>query len=87
LEPYLKICDYLCRWQIVTIGTVDTWILKVELNGEWEECRFPSKRDALAAFAALSADYPSTLVRAMLFAPAKKLYADSREARPQTWIM
>jgi hypothetical protein len=61
---------------------VDTWVLRVELDGEWEECRFPNEREALAAFAALSADYPSTLARAMLFAPAQKPY----EAQPGLYV-
>lgn len=44
---------------------VNQWVLKIELNGEWEECHFPSQQDALSAFLALNADY--RLQRAILF--------------------
>jgi hypothetical protein len=47
---------------------VESWILRIELDGEWEECRFSSKREALEAFYALTSDYRSALERAMLFA-------------------
>jgi hypothetical protein len=47
---------------------VEIWILKVELNGEWEECSFPSRLEALATFFALTVDYHSGLARALLFA-------------------
>lgn len=49
---------------------MNEWLLKVELNGEWEECRFLSRKEALSAFAALAGDYSSRLQRAILFAPA-----------------
>ncbi len=45
------------------------WLLKVELNGEWEECRFLSRNEALSAFIALAKDYAGLLRRAVLFAP------------------
>ena len=47
---------------------MEIWILKVELNGEWEECSFPSRLEALATFSALTVDYHSGLGRALLFA-------------------
>ena len=56
------------------------WILKIELNGEWEECRFPTCKDALSAFKALAADYKKALKRAILFTPGAAL---ARLARGQ----
>jgi hypothetical protein len=47
---------------------VESWILRIELDVEWEECRFSNRSEALAAFLALTADYRSALERAMLFA-------------------
>jgi hypothetical protein len=49
---------------------VNKWLLQVELNGEWEECRFTTRNEALSTFIALAEDYPSRLQRAILFAPA-----------------
>jgi hypothetical protein len=46
---------------------MNLWILKVELNGEWEECHFPTQRAALRAFVALAQDYKKALKRAILF--------------------
>jgi hypothetical protein len=46
------------------------WVLKVELSGEWEECKFASRKEALAAFIALTTDYRIRLRRAILFASA-----------------
>jgi hypothetical protein len=48
---------------------VNEWILKVELNGEWEECKFPNRSEALSAFVALTEDYDKSLQRPILFAP------------------
>jgi hypothetical protein len=48
----------------VRLSFVDQWILKIELNGEWEECCFPTRNEALLAFLALAADY--RLQRAIL---------------------
>ncbi|MBV8551980.1 MAG: hypothetical protein JOY54_11825 [Acidobacteriaceae bacterium] len=45
-----------------------SWLLKVELNGEWEECRFATRTEALDTFAALTADYPARIQRAILLA-------------------
>lgn len=45
---------------------MSTWILKIELNGEWEECAFTSHKEALSAFAALIKDYERDLSRAVL---------------------
>jgi hypothetical protein len=59
---------------------VSQWILKIELNGEWEECRFPTRKDALSAFKALAADYKKALKRAILFTPGAAL---ARLARGQ----
>jgi hypothetical protein len=52
---------------------VNEWILKVELNGEWEECKFPTQNEALSTFVALSEDYEKSLQRAILFAPGLNL--------------
>lgn len=48
------------------------WILKIELNGEWEECKFLTRNDALSTFAALTEDYETNLQRAILFAPTPR---------------
>jgi hypothetical protein len=45
---------------------VKNWVLKIELDGEWEQCRFTTRSEALAAFAALAADYDVNLRRAVL---------------------
>ncbi len=45
------------------------WLLKIELNGEWEECSFKTRSEALTAFRALANDYPAILRRAILFSP------------------
>jgi hypothetical protein len=42
------------------------WILRVKLNGEWEECRFASPSEALAAFSELAQDYRARLGEAIL---------------------
>lgn len=49
------------------------WVLRVELDGEWEECKFPTRNEALSTFAALTEDYERNLQRAILFAPASGL--------------
>jgi hypothetical protein len=54
---------------------VNEWLLKIELNGEWEECTFLTRKEALSTFVALAADYNRGLRRAILFAPGS-------EARP-----
>jgi hypothetical protein len=46
---------------------VKQWVLKIELNGEWEECCFRTRHEALSAFLALAADY--RLKRAILLTP------------------
>lgn len=43
------------------------WALRINLNGEWEECRFPTQVEALDAFQALTVDYASGIKRAILF--------------------
>jgi hypothetical protein len=45
---------------------MDNWILKIELDGEWEECAFATPKEALSAFAALAKDYERNLKRAVL---------------------
>lgn len=45
---------------------MNNWILKVELDGEWEECSFPTPKEALSAFAALVEDYQHNVSRAVL---------------------
>lgn len=42
------------------------WVLKIELDGEWEQCNFTTRQEALAAFMALAADYDVNLRRAVL---------------------
>lgn len=59
---------------------MNQWVLKIELNGEWEECRFTTRKDALSAFKALTADYKRALRRAILFTPGAAL---ARLARGQ----
>jgi hypothetical protein len=51
---------------------VDGWVLKVELCGEWEECRFATRAEALAAFIALTVDYSAKLERAVLLSPKNR---------------
>lgn len=62
---------------------MDQWVLKIELNGEWEECRFPTRKDALSAFNALAADYKRALKRAVLFTPRAALARLARGPRTQ----
>lgn len=42
------------------------WLLRIELNGEWEECGFSSRKEALATFAAVTQDYRANVKRAVL---------------------
>lgn len=49
---------------------MNRWVLKIELNGEWEECEFKTQTDALAAFMAIAADYAVRLKRAVLVSTA-----------------
>jgi hypothetical protein len=59
---------------------VNEWILKIELNGEWEECKFPTRNEALSTFVALAQDYHRNLQRAIMFAPTPDLpYFDGLE--------
>ena len=60
------------------------WVLKIELNGEWEECRFPTRQDALSAFKALTADYKRALKRAVLFKPGAALARLARGQQGET---
>ena len=64
--------------------SVKHWVLKVQVNGEWEECRFPTRHDALSAFVALANDYKKALQRAILVAPGAALawLALGQHARP-----
>ena len=54
----------------------DEWILRVKLKGEWEECRYPSAREALNAISALARDYseeiPQAVVQLLRSRPAPK---------------
>jgi hypothetical protein len=45
---------------------VKHWVLKIELDGEWEQCVFGTREEALTAFAALAGDYRLSLRRALL---------------------
>ena len=42
------------------------WVLRVELDGEWEQCAFPTRNEALKVFASLTTDYSRLLSRASL---------------------
>jgi len=42
------------------------FVLRVQLNGEWEECSYSSPDEALAAFAGLAKDYKKAVQRAVL---------------------
>ena len=53
--------------------SVATWILKIELDGEWEQCSFNTREEALAAFEALSSDYTINLNKAVLLPPEPAL--------------
>ena len=44
-----------------------SWTLRVELNGEWEECRYRTSLEALDAFAALRKDYKPLLTSVLLY--------------------
>lgn len=46
------------------------WFLGVELNGEWEMCRFKSQAEAIRSFQALRRDYQNELLRAILLPSA-----------------
>ena len=48
-------------------ASVRPWILGIELNGEWEQCTFGTRQEAITAFAALSSDYDAQIERAVLF--------------------
>jgi hypothetical protein len=49
---------------------VSRWVLQIELNGEWEECQFLSRNEALSAFVALARDYKKDIKRAILLPEA-----------------
>lgn len=59
------------------------WVLRVEVNGEWEECGFTSRKEALATLAALANDYSEKLERAVLVLnrtgkhPGSRVYTDN----------
>ncbi len=42
------------------------WVLKVQVCGEWEECVFGSRQEALTTFVALAEDYSAKIERAVL---------------------
>jgi hypothetical protein len=51
---------------------LDSWLLKIELDGEWEECAFKTRSEALTAFLALLHDYASLIEKAVLFSPERR---------------
>lgn len=68
---------------------VKDWVLKIELDGEWEECRFKTRREALAAFVALAADYDVNLQRAVLLpaeAEAHLMHTLATEKRQRRYV-
>ena len=50
---------------------MDRWLLKIELDGEWEECTYKTRSEALNAFLALINDYATHIRRAILFSPER----------------
>jgi hypothetical protein len=46
------------------------WILGIEIDGEWEHCRFSERHQALTTFAALASDYPGEIQKAVLLRAA-----------------
>ena len=48
------------------MDSVSNWVLRVELNGEWEECSFGTRKEAVATFIALAKDYSDILRAAVL---------------------
>ncbi len=42
------------------------WLLRVRLNGDWEQCRFSDPADALATLEALAKDYASLISHAVI---------------------
>jgi len=50
---------------------MDRWLLKIELNGEWEECSFKTQSEALTTFLAVFKDYAALVRRAILFSPGR----------------
>ncbi len=52
---------------------VNTWLLKIKLNDEWEECKFTTRKEALAAFVALATDYKAKLKKAILLSPQARI--------------
>jgi len=50
---------------------MNSWLLKIELNGEWEECSFKTRSEAIATFVALIKDYAAVVRRAILFSPGR----------------
>ena len=68
-----KNCDFFQqRWSVKIeagcecVPLNQQFVLKVELNGEWEECSYSSSDEALAAFAGLAGDYKRSVQRAVL---------------------
>ncbi|MBV9764882.1 MAG: hypothetical protein JOZ48_08555 [Acidobacteriaceae bacterium] len=56
------------------------WLLKIKLNDEWEECKFSTRKEALAAFIALATDYKAKIKKAVLFSPtARARHAHSKK--------
>jgi hypothetical protein len=53
------------------------WVLRVELDDEWEECTFHSRWDALSTFVALASDYEQRLKRAILMANYESVAVDA----------
>lgn len=51
---------------------MDRWLLKIELDGEWEECAYRTRSEALGAFLALINDYANHVRKAVLFSPERK---------------
>jgi hypothetical protein len=63
---------------------VNKWVLKVEVNGEWEECTFATRQEALSAFMALASDYELNLRRAVLVSPLPAVLQE--QEKPRTFL-
>lgn len=65
------------------MGSVTNWVLSVELDGEWEECSFATRPEAMAAFIALASDYSTTLRSVVLAAnPSTTIASADGSERP-----
>lgn len=50
---------------------MDRWLLKIELDGEWEECLFNTRSEAFSVFLMLVNDYTTHIRKAVILSPEK----------------